>query len=245
MKANTHKDPFIIAIHTLHSCKEEANVMIPSAMLWKAKFNVLLIDLRYNGVSPSGPNQYQTYGHQEHWDVLGAVDYLTTTYPASKKKIGIYAIGMGGSAATIAFSKSDEIRAMWLDAPIIDIPSTISYYIFALGLNAPFLMASLCSAAKSIWSYGCPPFSNDPISSITSISNSSRSVYLISNEKDTISPLFNTERAATLFAEKVTNVSVWKTQQTEYSDCDHHGDSMFIDPTQFHSNIVKYFTAHL
>jgi hypothetical protein len=46
LRNDVNRDPFVIVVHGLRACKEHKTVLIAAAMLWKAKFNVMLFDLR-------------------------------------------------------------------------------------------------------------------------------------------------------------------------------------------------------
>jgi hypothetical protein len=250
--SDINRNPFIIIAHGIHSCKEDINVMIPAALLWRAGFNVLLIDLRYNALhSQSGQYPFQTYGHQEHWDVLGAIDFLVALHPslANGTRVGLYGVGMGGAATTIAFARDDVpvTGAMWLDSPTLDVFGTISYYITGVGLSYQFMMASICSIATSLWPFGCPPFQYDPLvyAPIIASSNTTRSVFFVSKTDDTISPLFNDVKGSQIMSHAGVNVSTWYVTDPTPSACSHHGDSLFYDPSAYEKTMILFFNGQL
>jgi hypothetical protein len=88
-----YNNPSIIVLHGFRSCKNAQNTLLISGYLWKAGYNVLIIDQRNHGQSDHYKFQkpYITYGSEEHKDVLGGVDYLRKFYNTS---IGVYGISM-------------------------------------------------------------------------------------------------------------------------------------------------------
>ena len=84
-------------------------------------FNVLVFDLRNSGGNAAGMS---AFGLHEKDDVLGAVDYAKS---AGYENIALLGVSSGANAAAMAGAEAsvEEIGALILDSPIVDIRSFI------------------------------------------------------------------------------------------------------------------------
>lgn len=246
-------NPFVILVHGIRACKEDINPMIPGAMLFRNKFNVLLIDLRNCGQSQTGKYPYETFGDQENYDVLGALDYLLKTFPSlqnTTNRIGLFGVSMGGATVTIAFARDTYpyMRALWLDAPALDVYGTLAYNVAAVGYNPGYVMDAVCSLSRLKWPFGCPPFKYDPLQYAPLIgkTNITRHVFFVSKLEDKIVPIFNDNEGEKVMSAAGVNVTKWYTSDPNApSSCDHHIDSVFYDPAGYESRLVSFFNDHL
>ncbi|KAL0477535.1 hypothetical protein AKO1_006678 [Acrasis kona] len=249
MLSNPDKDPFVIAVHGIRSCKE--SVIDNIAMLWKNGFNVLALDLRNHGESEvSSKYPYASFGNQEHWDVLGGLDYLLANYPRlsnSSKNIGIFGESMGGSTATVTFAVDGgvNLNAAWLDAPAIYIRDTLYANIVMYGFDPNYVLSSVCSRSKIAWPYGCPPFRYDPETLLSTI-KPGRHVYFVSKTNDKIVPINNSYRASEKLIKQGVNVTTWfDIDLNQPSYCGSHCDMIGFKPDQYEQRMVSFFNDHL
>jgi pimeloyl-ACP methyl ester carboxylesterase len=77
--------------------------------LHEAGFHLLLFDHRSMGVSPG----ICSYGFNERWDTLAAVDWLRRE--AGVERVGLYGVSMGGATALLAAAQDPEVRAVATD----------------------------------------------------------------------------------------------------------------------------------
>mmetsp|Transcript_14053 Transcript_14053/g.23301 ORF Transcript_14053/g.23301 Transcript_14053/m.23301 type:complete len:395 (-) Transcript_14053:110-1294(-) len=113
--------PAVIITHGALSCSSgKWPPLLTANMLWRAGFNVLLVDLRNHGLSQIVPLQgeiesFVNYGLTEYLDLLGAWDWLISQ-GWQPHAIALFAPSMGGSAAMIAMAEEPRVRAAWFDA---------------------------------------------------------------------------------------------------------------------------------
>ena len=108
--------PGVIVVHGLGSCKHKTTTLVPGAMLNKAGFNVLLIDVRDAGES-TFEDGLSAIGNEEYLDALGAFDWLQSEKNIPADKIGIMGNSMGAATSLIAFSQEPKLAAAFVDAP--------------------------------------------------------------------------------------------------------------------------------
>lgn len=110
--------------------------------------SVLLLDLRGHGGSTRA---YATFGDNERYDVLGALDFLAEKGFGPDEKIGCLALSMGATAAYLAAIDADKIDPssidiMIFDSGIADVPGSIRVNSEkVVGGATPFLLpGALC-----------------------------------------------------------------------------------------------------
>lgn len=106
--------PTVIVVHGKASCRRDPVVLLPAAMLHRAGFGVLLIDLRNHGGSASDNGRFAV-GAKEYRDVLGAWDWLVAR-GHDPGRIGLFGSSLGSASAIIALGEEPRIAAAWEDA---------------------------------------------------------------------------------------------------------------------------------
>jgi len=111
-------DSALIIVHGFGSNRfpfDEQTLDLIEAII-KIDFNVLVFDLRNSGGSEPGVS---AFGLHEKNDVLGAVDYMRD---AGYSKIALLGVSTGANTAAMAgaASATEEIGALILDSPIVD-----------------------------------------------------------------------------------------------------------------------------
>lgn len=111
--------PTVIVVHGRDSCRRDPVVLLPAAMLHRAGFGVLVMDLRNHGDSDSDNDRWAG-GAKEFRDVLGAWDWLIAQ-GADPARVGLYGPSLGAATVTIATGEERRIAATFADS---------SYYSF-------------------------------------------------------------------------------------------------------------------
>lgn len=121
---NANLDKAIILVHGREASKQNAiSGTLPrlAADLHRAGYAILMIDLRGHGESEG---KRYTFGVQERWDVLGAVDFLIEKgFHAGN--IAVLGISLGGAAAIGAAAVEPSIGALVVDSTFADLNALV------------------------------------------------------------------------------------------------------------------------
>jgi dipeptidyl aminopeptidase/acylaminoacyl peptidase len=113
----------IIVTHGYGSSRRDYNALLPSAMLAKEGFNVLLVDQRDTGESTCVDGRHSA-GQDESDDFAVVAEWLVTEKGISPEKIGMFGVSGGAIATAIVPAKTQNISAFALEAPIFDFAET-------------------------------------------------------------------------------------------------------------------------
>jgi dipeptidyl aminopeptidase/acylaminoacyl peptidase len=105
----------VLMIHGYGSCKRDPVVLLPSGMLHRNGFAVLLADLRDNGASTIEDGR-SSGGTDDYLDVLGAWDWLIEEKRFDPGRIGIFGGSLGANSVMIALGEEPRIAAAWEDS---------------------------------------------------------------------------------------------------------------------------------
>src|SRR2546422_9413196 len=112
--------PVIVLCHDLGGSR---SALLNSAVsLNRAGYALLVFDFRGHGLS-MGSGGY--LGVDEKKDVLGAIEFLATRSDLNADRIGLWGIGMGAYAGTLAALESRQIRALALDSLYPDVSAQL------------------------------------------------------------------------------------------------------------------------
>jgi hypothetical protein len=201
----------VIIVHGIRVCKKHFTALVPSVILHRNGFNVLLIDLRNHGKSATAySSNYITFGSKEHLDVIGAVNYLKKRF-GDEHRIGIYGISMGGATALIAAARDDRISAIYLDSTLCLVRETLQDNIrhFFLGMPtvkkyvpqeiinsfSKLILYGMCLLSKVISkeAYACLPLEYDPVIELEKMKNGkNKSFHFDHSRTDILVPVYNT-----------------------------------------------------
>ncbi len=110
--------PVIIMCHDLGGSR--SSLLGSGVSLNRAGYALLVFDFRGHGLS-TGSGGY--LGVDEKRDILGALEFLKTRKDIDSSRIGLWGIGMGAYAGTLAALDSPEIVALALDSLYPDVRS--------------------------------------------------------------------------------------------------------------------------
>ena len=113
----------VIVTHGYGTSRRDYNALLPSSMLAKAGFNVLLVDQRDTGESTCVDGRHSA-GQDESDDFAAVADWLVTEKGISPSKIGMFGISGGAIATAILPAKTDNVVAFAMEAPIFDFGDT-------------------------------------------------------------------------------------------------------------------------
>ena len=122
--------PAIVLCHDLGGSKASlVNLAIP---LQRQGFTLLAFDFRGHGESAG---ERSSFGIVEKRDVIGAVDYLAAVRGIDARRLGVFGVGMGAFAATLAAQDRPSLRVLVLDSLYPAIEYSLSRKVYE---NWPF-----------------------------------------------------------------------------------------------------------
>ena len=110
--------PTVILAHGIYSCRRDPVTLLPAAMLHRAGFGVLIIDLRNHGDSATDDGR-SALGAKEYRDLLGAWDWLVAQ-GHDPTRIGLFGTSLSAASALIAGGAEPRIAAIWEDSAFAD-----------------------------------------------------------------------------------------------------------------------------
>lgn len=113
----------VIVTHGYGTSRRDYNALLPSAMLAKEGFNVLLVDQRDTGNSTCVDGRHSA-GQDESDDFAQVAQWLVMEKGIAPEKIGMFGVSGGGIATAILPAKTDNVAAFALEAPIFDFAAT-------------------------------------------------------------------------------------------------------------------------
>jgi dipeptidyl aminopeptidase/acylaminoacyl peptidase len=136
----------VIVTHGYGTSRRDFNALLPTAMLVKDGFNVLLVDQRDTGESTCVDGRHSA-GQDESDDFAQVAEWLVTEKNISPSKLGMFGVSGGAIATAILPAKSDNVAAFALESPIFDFTETAKREVVFQGFPA-FLWQLADFAAK-------------------------------------------------------------------------------------------------
>ncbi len=117
------RSEWVIHVHGKGASPAEAMRLMPA--LDRAGFHQLAITYRNDPGQPADPSGYYQYGREEWNDVAAAVDYVRA---AGATQVILVGYGAGGAIALAStYRTADDIAALVLDAPNLDMSATVDH----------------------------------------------------------------------------------------------------------------------
>ena len=239
--------PWIIFVHGIRGCKSDGALLIPSGMMAKAGFNVIVFDLRDHGESSIDDNRVS--GGQDEWaDVVTVFDWLIDEQGAEPDKIGLFGNSMGAGTVAIAFTLDDRMQAVWLDSGYSDmgdiVVEELEFQGYPTFLGGAGIFAGKIIANQNLIEYY-------PLDAGTEIGD--RHMYVAHGNQDKRVRPHHGEKMCNeaLQNGNEENIECWfKDSVIRYDvgdgmESDEHVTLMLTDTLEYESNIVNFFTTSL
>jgi dipeptidyl aminopeptidase/acylaminoacyl peptidase len=144
--ANPETQETVIVTHGYGTSRRDYNALLPTSMLVKDGFNVLLVDQRDTGNSTCVDGKHSA-GQDESDDFAAVANWLVEDQGIDPAKIGMFGVSGGAIATAILPAKTDNVAAFALEAPIFDFKETAEKEVVYQGFPA-FLWSLADTAAK-------------------------------------------------------------------------------------------------
>lgn len=191
-------------------------------------YNVLMIDLRGHG--QSGPARY-AFGLHERRDVLGAVDWLTTTQGIPSGGIGVLGISMGAAASIGAAGHDPAIGAVVADSGFAEVSSLAERHWKAASGLPQIVLPTTKLAAKLLFDVDL-----DRARPVDEVRTLRTPLLLIHDRADPFTPAFHSKRMADAAGGKA---ELWDVP------CDGHAEAYVVAPEPYVERVAGFFDRHL
>lgn len=116
-------DETVIVTHGYGTSRRDFNALLPTSMLVREGFNVLLVDQRNTGGSTCTTGRH-TAGQVESDDFAVVAAWTIDNGYATADALGMFGVSGGGIATTILPAKTDQVQAFAIEAAIFDFAET-------------------------------------------------------------------------------------------------------------------------
>jgi uncharacterized protein len=230
--------PAVVLVHGIQSCRREANVLIPAAMLHRAGFSVLLMDLRDHGDSEGDDGRFAG-GSEEYLDVLGGWDFIRTQgVPA--KRIGLLGVSFGSLNALIAGGQEPQVPAVWADSAPARTGESIGFFL-ASQLHDPTGLSKVLVPGTVLWAKAIAGDDLTRFDAIDEVARyEDRSVAFVHGADDPVLPArYATELHDAAVAAGARTPDAWIEPGAG------HTEGVYVDPTGYERRLVAFFSSAL
>lgn len=117
--ASQETNKTVIVTHGIGTSKRDFNTLLPTAMLVKGGFNVLLVDQRDTGESTCTDGRHSA-GQEESSDFAQVAKWLNTEKGIPASSLGMFGVSGGAIATSLLPAKTDLVSAFAMEGTIFD-----------------------------------------------------------------------------------------------------------------------------
>ncbi len=225
--------PVVIQVHGVRGSKYDPDMLTVAGMLHRAGFNVLLFDMRDNGLS-SREDGKASLGIKEYRDVMASVDWLIDFQGFSEHRIGLYGDSMGAGTAAMAFGMDPRIQSVVLENGYLDLQLLVREELARSGYPTWLAPAAIWSAKLFD---GLDLMSMSPALAFTNHQN--RPIFAIHGTADTRVLTHHTVDMGVLGKLQGAKVTTWLTEGAV------HSGSKYLYPDAFQDRVSQFFAQSL
>jgi dipeptidyl aminopeptidase/acylaminoacyl peptidase len=230
--------PAVVLVHGIQSCRREANVLLPAAMLHRAGFSVLLMDMRDHGDSEGDDGRFAG-GSEEHLDVLGGWDWVVAQ-GVPEDRVGLLGVSFGAANAIIAGGQEPRVAAVWSDSAPARLQESIGLFLASQLHDDTGLSAVLVPGAV-VWARliaGDDLVRFDTIEQVDAYGG--RSLAFLHGASDPVLPArYATELRERAVAAGATTPEAWIVPGAG------HTEAVYVAPDEYARRLEAFFTAAL
>jgi dipeptidyl aminopeptidase/acylaminoacyl peptidase len=109
----------VIVTHGIGTSRRDFNALLPSAMLVKDGFQVLLVDSRDTGESTCTDGRHSA-GQEESTDFAAVADWLIANKGITAQSLGMFGVSGGAVATSLLPAKTENVSAFAMEGTIFD-----------------------------------------------------------------------------------------------------------------------------
>jgi len=109
----------VIVTHGIGTSRRDFNALLPTSMLVKNGFHVLLVDSRDTGESTCTDGRHSA-GQDESTDFAAVADWLIANKEVTPSSLGMFGVSGGAVATSLLPAKTDNISAFAMEGTIFD-----------------------------------------------------------------------------------------------------------------------------
>jgi dipeptidyl aminopeptidase/acylaminoacyl peptidase len=109
----------VIVTHGIGTSRRDFNALLPSAMLVKNGFHVLLVDSRDTGESTCTDGRHSA-GQEESTDFAAVADWLIANKDVKASSLGMFGVSGGAIATSLLPAKTQNVSAFAMEGAIFD-----------------------------------------------------------------------------------------------------------------------------
>jgi dipeptidyl aminopeptidase/acylaminoacyl peptidase len=109
----------VIVTHGIGTSRRDFNALLPSSMLVKNGFHVLLVDSRDTGESTCTDGRHSA-GQEESTDFAAVANWLIANKDLKASSLGMFGVSGGAIATSLLPAKTDNVSAFAMEGTIFD-----------------------------------------------------------------------------------------------------------------------------
>ena len=109
----------VIVTHGIGTSRRDFNALLPSSMLVKNGFHVLLVDSRDTGESTCTDGRHSA-GQEESTDFAAVADWLISNKGVKASSLGMFGVSGGAIATSLLPAKTENVAAFAMEGTIFD-----------------------------------------------------------------------------------------------------------------------------
>jgi dipeptidyl aminopeptidase/acylaminoacyl peptidase len=109
----------VIVTHGIGTSRRDFNALLPTAMLVKNGFHVLLVDSRDTGESTCTDGRHSA-GQEESTDFAAVADWLIENKEVTASSLGMFGVSGGAIATSLLPAKTSNVSAFAMEGTIFD-----------------------------------------------------------------------------------------------------------------------------
>lgn len=135
----------VMVTHGIGTSRRDFNALLPSSMLVKNGFTVLLIDTRDTGESTCTDGRHSA-GQEESDDFAAVADWLVAEKGVKPESLGMFGVSGGAIAASLLPAKTDLVSAFAMEGTIFDFNAAATQEVEFQGFPGFLWQLALASA---------------------------------------------------------------------------------------------------